>query len=168
MRFLRYVLFCVFFAIGAGSVALSIVAEEVYSLYSNQTLVARFAADNEKITSLSRQYDSQMQLIRSDPNTLDRLKGIVLGEKKPDDEDVAVPEVSKQELINASNALLEEMETAAQNRPVVAEWLGRCVQPRSRTILFLAGAALVLTAFVFFSSPTTSNRRKTTAGSDVK
>ena len=49
MRVLRYVLFCVFFAIGAGSVALSIMAEEVYSLYSSRTLVERFAEDNEKI-----------------------------------------------------------------------------------------------------------------------
>lgn len=166
MRFLRYVLFCVFFAIGAGSVALSIVAEEVYSLYSSQTLVARFADDNEKITSLSQQYDAQMQLIRSDPNTLDRLKGIMLGTENQDDENVAVPEVSERELINASNALLEDMEATAQNRPVVAEWLGRCTQPKSRTILFLAGAALVLTAFVFFSSPTTSNGRKTATKSD--
>jgi len=166
MRFLRYVLFCVFFAIGAGSVALSIVAEEVYSLYSNRTLVAKFADDNEKITSLSQQYDAQMRLIRNDPNTLDRLKGIMLGTENQDDEDVAVPEVSERELINASNALLEDMETAAQNRPVVAEWLGRCVQPKSRTILFLAGGALVLTAFVFFSSPTTSKKPKTAAESD--
>ena len=165
MRVLRYVLFCVFFAIGAGSVALSIMAEEVYSLYSSRTLVERFAEDNEKITSLSRQYDAQMQLIRSDPNALDRLKGIMLGAENQDDEDVAVPEVSEQELINASNALLEEMEAAAKNRPVVAEWLSRCVQPKSRTILFLAGAALVLTAFIFFSSPTTLNRPKTTAKS---
>jgi len=166
MRFLRYLLFCVFFAIGAGSVALSIAAEEVYSLYSSRTLVAKFEDDNEKITSLCRQYDSQMQLIRSEPNALDRLRGIMLGEKNRDDEDVAVPEVSERELINASNALLDNIETAAKNRPLVVEWLGRCIQPKSRTILFLAGAALVLTAFVFFSSPTTSNRPKTTAQSD--
>ncbi len=166
MRFLRYVLFCVFFAIGAGSVALSIVAEEVYSLYSNRTLVAKFADDNEKITSLSQQYDAQMRLIRSDPNALDRLKGIMLGAENQDDEDVAVPEVSRRELINASNALLDNMETAAKNKPVVAEWLSRCVQPKSRIILFLAGEALVLIAFIFFSSSTSSNRRKTTTRSD--
>jgi hypothetical protein len=159
MRFLRFVLFCIFFAIGAGSIALSIVAEEVYSLYSSQILVARFEDDNKKITSLSQQYDCQMRLIKSDPNSLDRLKGIMLGEKGASSEDVAVPDVSRRELINASNALLEKMETSAQKTPIVAEWLQRCNQPKSRKILFLAGAALVLISFIFFSSPAATLKR---------
>jgi len=159
MRFLRFVLFCVFFAIGAGSMALSIVADEVYSLCSSQMFVTRFTDDNQKITLLREQYDCQMQLIKSDPNSLDRLRGIMLGEKGQTDEDVAVPEVSKRELINASRALLDEMETAEQKTPEITEWLERCNQPKSRRVLFLAGAALVLIAFIFFSSPASSNRR---------
>jgi len=166
MRFLRYLLFCIFFAIGAGSMALSIVAEEVYSLYTSQKLLGRFSDDNKKIASLSEQYDRQMQLIKSDPNSLERLRGIMLGEKGETDEDVAVPQVSEQELINASNALLDEMDTAGQKNPEVAEWLERCNQPKSRKVLFIAGAALVLIAFVFFSSPASSNRHQ--AGSKSK
>ncbi len=166
MRFLRFILFCVFFAIGAGSIALSIVAEEIYSLYSSRRLVVRFTDDNRKITSLSKQYDSQMRLIRSEPNSLNRLKGIMLGKKSEPDEDVAIPQVSEQELINASNALLNEMETTAQKSPAVAEWLKRCNRPGSRTTLFFAGAALVLTSFVFFSSPVGLKRRPAETDSD--
>ena len=152
MRLLRYVLFCVFFAIGTASIVMSIMAEEIRALHSNKTLVASIRKDNDKIISLTEKYDSQIRLIRKDPNILYRLNRVTLGMAHEDDE-TAIPTVSEQQLANASRALLEKLRPRPENSATAPVWLQRCCLPKSRMILFSAGSALILIAFVFFSSP---------------
>ena len=157
MRLLRYVLFCVFFAIGTASIVMSIMAEEIRTLCTNKTFVADIRKDNDKIISLTEKYDSQIRLIRKDPNILDRLSRVTLGTTQQDDE-TAIPTVSEQQLANASRALLEKLQPPPENSAAVPLWLQRCCLPKSRMILFLAGSALILIAFIFFSLPSKLKR----------
>ena len=46
MSFLRFVLFCVFFAVGTAAIALSIQADEIQNLYKSKDILAKTLADN--------------------------------------------------------------------------------------------------------------------------
>ena len=152
MSFLRFVLFCVFFAVGTAAIALSIQADEIQNLYKSKDILAKTLADNEKIIALEKDNDALVKHILENPEVLDRLKRVTLGEE-PQAEDTIFPKVSHQQLAAAGQALFDNLESAPPELSI-PQWVLRCAEPKSRMILFYCGAALILVAFVFFGTPT--------------
>ena len=151
MALVRFVLFCIFFAVGASAISLSILVEEILQQGGNIFLLEEIQADNEKIESLTVDYESQIEQIKNNPEALQRLKQITIG-SRPEAEDTAFPRLSEQELAMATKALMAELgETNRQpNHP---EWLVRCSGVKERKTLFFTGAGLILVAFIFFGTP---------------
>ncbi len=147
---LRFVLFCIFFSIGASAIVLSILTDEIQQLYDGRAVLQKQQADNDKIAVLIDDYDGQIRFINQDPNVLQRLERSTFG-TEPVAEDTAFPRASDERLEAARKALLEEMDTK-QDSPTPG-WLQRCTQPRFRQSLFIAGAGLVLITFIFFGTP---------------
>ena len=147
---LRYLFFCLFFAIGSGAMTLAILAGEINDFYRSKDLLTVTQRQIESIKNLTAQYDAQLLQIEKDPNIiLSRLKLITIGEK-PYAEDTAFPKAS--ELDAAAAALLEDQQTPEQT-PAVPQWTERISHTKTRKALFGAGAVLVLLAFVFFGTP---------------
>ena len=146
---LRFVFFCLFFAIGSGAMTLAILAGEINDYYRSKDMFEVTQQQIESIKSLTAQYDAQLRQIKKDPNTLSRLKQVTFGEK-PRADDTAFPKAS--ELDAAAAALLEDRQTP-QEPPAVPQWTERISHTKTRKALFLAGAILVLLAFVFFGTP---------------
>jgi len=157
MRLGRYVLFCLFFGIGAGTVGLSILADEMRDYYESKSLLAKVLADNEKIQSLTADYESQIQQIQNDPNSLLRLKLVTLG-AEPTGQDTAYPKASDEQLAAAGRVLLEDLQSP-KTGPHIPKWVRRCSEPNLRRSLFFAGAGLVLITFIFFGSPARPKRQ---------
>ena len=151
MRLVRYLAFCVFFAVGAGSIALSILIEpELADYYRNKDLLAKNELVNERIEALTGEYEAQIQLIKKDPEVLERLKRVTLGPEQ-DGEDSVYPEISDRHLAQATAALFEDL-GKSQDELAIPEWVRRCAEPRSRMVLFGAGAGLILVGFGFFGT----------------
>ena len=145
---LRFVFFCLFFAIGSAAMTLGILADEINDYYHSKDSLTAIQQQIENIKTLTAQYDAQLRQIERDPNTLSRLKQVTFGEK-PQAEDTVFPKAS--ELDAAAAALLEDQQNREQP-PAVPQWAQRISHTKTRKALFLAGAALVLLAFVFFGT----------------
>jgi hypothetical protein len=147
---LRFILFCVFFSVGASAIVLAILAGELQQLYDGRAVLQSQQAGNDKIAILIDDYDGQIKFINQDPNVLKRLERSTFG-TKPVAEDTAFPMASDEGLETARKALLEEMDT--KRGSPTPEWLERSLQPKFRQSLFVAGAGLVLITFIFFGTP---------------
>lgn len=153
---MRYVLFCVFFTIGAGAIALSILVEpEISSYYQNRIHLARIEEGNARIRRLTEQYDAQTKQLRQDPELLAKLQTITFGHE-PLTDGAVLPTASDESLTAAREALFKELKQQEQ-QPLTPHWVIRCTEPQNRKVIFTAGAALVLTTFIFFG--TTPKRR---------
>ena len=151
MGLVRYVLFCLFFAVGAGAVALSILAEEMRDYYEGKNLLEKTSADNEDIKFLTIEYEAQIYEIRRDPNILGRLRRVALG-REPSAEDTAFPRASEKLLTEAGAAVLADLRSSRPAREI-PKWVKRTSEPKVRRSLFFAGAGLVLVTFIFFGAP---------------
>ena len=151
MRLLYYLLFCLFFAVGAGAIAVSFEDDRIFNYYKSKDLVQKAQAVNRKIEELNADYDAQLQYVRSNPNVLHRLEEATLG-RQPTSLDTAFPKASEKQLAIAAKALFEDIESQASEVPAVGELVERCTRPALRNSLFFAGAALILIAFIFFGS----------------
>ena len=156
MGLVRYVLFCLVFAIGAGAVALSILADELRDYYNSKCLLQRTELENETIKSLTTRYESQIRQIQKDPNILRRLELVTLGIEQTA-ENTAFPKVSDEQLAAADRVLLEQSKLR-QITSDMPPWIQRCSEPNFRRSLFFAGAGLVFVAFIFFAAPQKKTR----------
>jgi len=151
MRLVRYVLFCLFFAVGAGAVALAVLADEIRDYCRGRVLLAETLSENEDIRFLTVEYAAQIDEIRKDPNLIRRLERVTLG-RQPDEADTAFPRASEELLSEAGSAVLEDLRTDRPTREVPT-WVERISEPNIRYSLFFAGAGLVLVTFIFFGAP---------------
>jgi hypothetical protein len=148
----QYILFCVFFAAGAGAIALSMLVEpEILDYYRNRALLSQIEADNEQIKSLTAKYDAQIREIRKDPNILSILEPITFG-TEPVADDTAFPTASNEQLAAAEQVLLENL-NRKPDEANIPQWVTRCAETKNRKVLFFAGSALILITFIFFGSP---------------
>lgn len=147
--FIRYIFFCIFFAIGTGAMTLAILAEELNDYFQSRALLAKTLSDTKKIEFLTADYKAQLKQIENDPNILARLRHITFGEKL-EAQDTVFPEASE---LNAASAVLSANDIGPKDQQGVPQWLQRCSHPKIRIGLFFAGAALVLLSFVFFGIP---------------
>ena len=149
---LRYLLFCIFFAAGAGAVALSILIDpEITNYYQSRLQLRRVEERNVRMERLIDQYDGQIRLLESDPNLLAKLQAFTFG-YEPDIEGVILPKASKEELAAAKAALFAELDAQSQEQ-LVPQWVHRCAEPKNRKVLFVAGCGLLIITFIFFGTP---------------
>lgn len=148
---IRFVLFAVFFLAGASAIVLSILAEpDLKEYYQNRAALAEIQKQNEKIASLTNQYETLIRHIESEPNMLDRVIPLTFG-YEPQAADTAFPQVRDRGLQAETEKLLEQIENTPPVEPTPA-WFVRILEPKIRRGLFLSGAGLVLITCIFFGT----------------
>lgn len=148
----RFVTFCVFFFAGAGAMVLAIIAEpELVDYYRSRDTLVQVHRQNEQLKSLISRYDAQIAMIESEPELLKRFSPAAFN-RKPAAPDTLFPEIRDRELRSETETILDRIQTAPVEDPV-PYWLVRVLEPKFRRSLFLSGAALVLTTFIFFGTP---------------
>ena len=146
---IRFVLFGIFFLAGAGAIVLSILADpELKEYYQSRAALAQIQRQNEKILSLTSQYETLIGRIESEPNMLDRLIPLTFGHK-PQAADTAFPQVQNKTLQTETEKLLKQIENTPPIEPMPA-WFARILEPKIRRGLFLSGAGLILITCIFF------------------
>jgi hypothetical protein len=150
--FVRYIFFCIFFAVGIAAIFLSIKAEEIYSLYESSSLLEQTNQANQRLENLNTQYDLQLQTIQRDPNILARLKEVELGQS-PQREETVFPD-APDEIIEIAKEALRNDDNLKPATNAIPQWAARIQNSKIRQGLFFAGAALVLLSFVCFGTPT--------------
>jgi len=148
----RFVTFCVFFFAGAGAMVLSIIAEpELVDYYRSRDTLVQVQKQNEQLKSLIGRYDAQIAMIESEPELLKRFSPGAFN-RKPTAPDTLFPELRDRQLRSETEMILDRIQTPPVEEPI-PYWLVRVLEPRLRRGLFLSGAALVLTTFIFFGTP---------------
>jgi hypothetical protein len=152
LRFIRYIIFCIFFAAGAAAIALSfLIQPELINHFQSVALLDKTNQDNEKVQSLIDQYNAQNSLIEREPNVLSRLQQMALGQTPPQQEGVINPSDYNLQLAAMAKEVLQENPPADPNE-YIPMWARRCVDVRLRSALFLSGAGLLLITFMLFGS----------------
>lgn len=151
---IRFFLFCVFFVVGLFGLGLSILSDELVSYYQSRQDLKAVETTNDKLRSLNEDYDVLLEQLRDDPNLLERVARITLGFGQEDSEAV-YPKARPEELAAARAALTKQIEQSSEEVRL-PKWLNRLKEPRRRIGLFMAGAAVILVAFIFFG-PTRKN-----------
>lgn len=154
----RMFLFVVFFSIGAATLSISILCDDLLEYYHSKELLRAAEESLNRLKSLNTDYDILLPQLEEDPNLIERLKAAVLGTEREDDGTV-YPKVTPEQLDAARKALTEDAGKQFAE-PTVPGWLERCSEPRRKMMLFLSGAFLILISFMWFSSGKRASRDK--------
>jgi len=157
-NFIRMILFVVFFSIGAASLGISILCDDLVQYYRNRRQLAVTQQSLEKLESLNADYDALLEQLEEDPNLVKRLAPATLG-TKPDDPNTVYPKATPEQIEAAKQALAKDPNDLS-DVPMLPNWLTRCSEPRRRISLFVAGSFLVLISFTCFSPNKQSEAKK--------
>jgi len=151
---IRAILFVVFFSIGAGSLSVSILCDDLVRYYRNTELLADAEESLYRLKSLISDYDSVIAMLQSDPNdpnSVRHLARVTLGPEHRDPNTV-YPRATASQLAAARRVLAAYSEDSGsvEGRISMPEWLRRCREPRRRMTLFICGVILILTSLVCF------------------
>ncbi len=163
--FIRYIFFCIFFAIGIAAIFLSIKADEIFSLYESSSLHEQTVAANERLVNLNSEYDMQLETIENDPNIIVRLKGLELGQQ-PQRKETVFPE-APDEIIAIAKEALRNDDNLKPAESAIPQWASRIAEPKVRSGLFFAGAALVLVSFVCFGTVSRKKREDPVSSTEL-
>jgi len=141
-------LFVVFFSIGAAALSGSILCADLLRYYHNRELLEAEKDLSNQLKSLNADYDALLEQLEKDPNLIKRIAPATLGVEH-NDVDTIYPKATAEQLAAARKALTEEMGLNTTDA-ALPEWLTRCGEPRRRTMLFFAGAGLILVSFICF------------------
>jgi hypothetical protein len=147
--FIRIILFVVFFSIGAASLGISILCDDLVQYYRNKRQLTVTQQSLDKLESLNADYDALLEQLEEDPNLVKRLATATLG-TKPEDPNTVYPRATPEQIEAARQALARDPNDLSDT-PVLPEWLTRCSEPRRRISLFVAGSFLVLISFTCFT-----------------
>jgi hypothetical protein len=150
-KFVRFFWFVIFFSAGAGALSLSILAADLMHYYQNRHLLKQSQDYHTKLESLNTDYDILLQQLENDPNIIKRIAPATLGTGPADTESIS-PKVTPQQL-EMAREVLKYTDTKQAEQSPIPNWLQRTIDPRRRTVLFLAGAFLILIAFIWFGPP---------------
>ncbi|MHC4622505.1 MAG: hypothetical protein ACYS4W_01245 [Planctomycetota bacterium] len=149
-KLLQTLFFIVFFSIGAAALSVSILCDDLLQYYANRELLKSSQQALERLESLNADYDALLQQLQKDPNLVERIAPATLGTAR-EDQNTVYPQTTPEQLDAARKALTEDSDLL-NAEPPIPEWLNRCKEPRRRTILFLAGAFLILISFICFGA----------------
>ena len=146
---IRLILFVIFFSIGAASLGVSILCDDLVQYYRNRQLLKVTQQSLDRLESLNTDYDALLEQMEKDPNFVKRLAPATLG-TKPEDTNAVYPRATPEQLAAARKALMEDPNDQSAG-PMLPEWLTRCSEPRRRITLFIAGSFLILISFTCFT-----------------
>ena len=144
---IRVIFFILFFSIGAASMGVSVLCEDLLDYYQNLRYIDSARQSIEKVRALNEDYDALLSQLENDPNLVRRLIQATVGIEQ-DEPNTVHPRATPEELAAARDALTNADEKSAQ--PDIPRWLIRSIKPQKRRMLFLSGIALILIAFVCF------------------
>jgi len=156
---IRMFLFVVFFSIGAAALSGSILCADLLQYYHNRELLEAEKDLSNQLKSLNADYDALLEQLEKDPSLIKRIAPATLGVEH-NDVDTIYPKATAEQLAAARKALTEEMGLNTTDA-ALPEWLRRCREPRRRTMLFFAGAGLILVSFICFGPAKEKNREET-------
>ena len=145
-RVIRVIAFFITFGVGAGTLTLSVLCDDLMAFFSNKQILA---LEQSKLASVQEKvevYDALLINMEKDPDVVHRIAPAVLG-LESDDPNTAYPLTGIQELAVATQMLQKDNEAPHAQMP---PWLVRCCEYRRRLALFLLGGVLVLIAFACF------------------
>ena len=148
-NFIRMILFVVFFSIGAASLGISILCDDLVQYYRNRRLLTVTQQSLEKLESLNADYNALLEQLEEDPNLVKRLAPATLG-TKPEDPNTVYPRATPEQIEAAKQALASDPNDLS-DVPMLPNWLTRCSEPRRRITLFIAGSFLILISFTCFT-----------------
>ncbi len=146
---IRMILFVIFFSIGAGSLGVSILCDDLVQYYHNRQLLKVTQQSLNRLESLNADYDVLLEQMEKDPNLVKRLAPATLG-TEPEDANAVYPRATPEQLAAARKALTQDPNDQSAG-PMLPEWLTRCSEPRRRMTLFVAGSVLILISFTCFT-----------------
>ena len=146
---IRIILFVIFFSIGAASLGVSILCDDLVQYYRNRQLLKVTRQSLDRLESLNTDYDVLLEQLEKDPNLVKRLAPATLG-TEPEDTNAVYPRAAREQLTAAHEALTKNQSDQSTG-PMLPEWLTRCSEPRRRITLFVAGSVLVLISFTCFA-----------------
>jgi len=146
---IRMILFVIFFSIGAASLGVSILCDDLVQYYRNRQLLKVTQQSLDRLESLNTDYDALLEQMEKDPNFVKRLAPATLG-TEPEDTNAVYPRATPEQLAAARKALMEDPNDQSAG-PMLPEWLTRCSEPRRRITLFIAGSFLILISFTCFT-----------------
>ncbi|MGD8499124.1 MAG: hypothetical protein PVJ86_00660 [Phycisphaerales bacterium] len=145
---IRAILFVLFFSIGAASLSISILCDDLVQYYQNTEHLRAAQESLDRLKSLNADYDILLEKLQSDPNLVKRLAPAALGPEHQDANTV-YPRATAEQLAAARRALMAERNRKSAE-PVMPKWLSRCRAPRRGVMLFICGVVLILTSFICF------------------
>jgi len=151
---IRAILFVLFFSIGAGSLSVSILCDDLVRYYRDTELLAAAEESLERLESLNADYDAVIEMLQSDPNdpnSVKHLARVTLGPEHRDPNTV-YPRATPDQLAAARRVLAAHSKdsTSAEAESSMPEWLRRSSEPRRKLALFVCGVVLILTSLVCF------------------
>ncbi len=146
---IRTILFITFFSIGAASLGISILCDDLVQYYRNRQFLRVTRQSVNRLKSLNTDYDVLLEQLEKDPNLVKRLAPATLG-TEPEDANAVYPRATPKQLAAARKALMEDTNDQSAG-PMLPEWLTRCSEPRRRMALFVAGWVLILISFTCFT-----------------
>jgi hypothetical protein len=155
-KIIRAFLFVLFFGVGAVSLSLSILCEDLAHYYQNKQHLRESQESLNRLRSLNTEYDVLLEKWEQDPNlVVKRVARATFGPEgvsEPQDPNTAYPRATAELLAAARKVLNEEKQPSdmEQAEPVMPRWLERCLHRPYRITLFICGVVLVLTSFVCF------------------
>ena len=151
---IRAILFVLFFSIGAGSLSVSILCDDLVRYYRDTELLAAAEESLDKLESLNADYDAVIEMLQSDPNdpnSVKHLARVTLGPEHRDPNTV-YPRATADQLAAARRVLAAQSDdpALAEAESSMPEWLRRSSEPRRKLALFICGVVLILTSLVCF------------------
>ena len=146
---IRTILFAIFFSIGAASLGVSILCDDLVQYYRNRQLLKVTQQSVNRLKSLNTDYDILLEQLEKDPNLVKRLAPAALG-TEPEDANAVYPRATPEQLAAARRALMKDPNDQSDGA-MLPEWLTRCSEPRRRTTLFIAGSVLILISLTCFA-----------------
>ncbi len=147
----NFLVFVVFFTVGAGAVSCSLLCGEILSYYENKNYLIEAEGRLEKLRNLNEDYEILLKRLQSDPNLIERVGSVTLAEY-PNEPNTVRPRTSPGRLAKV-RSILKKMDDEKNSQIIAPRWIKRVNQPNKRTALFLAGTFLVLISLVFFNAP---------------
>jgi len=150
----RAILFVLFFSIGAGSLSVSVLCDDLVEYYRNAELLRRAEESMDRLKSLDADYGvaiKRLQLDPNDPNSVKHLAGVTLGPEHHEP-NTAYPRATAK-LLEAIEGVLTDESSRPDSGPSDSPlpwWLSRCNEPRRKMTLFFCGVVLILTSLVCF------------------
>lgn len=151
---IRAILFVLFFSVGAGSLSVSVLCDDLVEHYQNAELLRRAEESLDRLKSLDADYGvaiQRLQLDPNDPNSVKHLAGVTLGPEHHEPNTV-YPRATAKLLEAVEEVLADESSRPAsgQSGSPLPWWLSRCSEPRRKITLFFCGVVLILTSLVCF------------------